>query len=287
MTQQRSAVAVKPLLNYSYDDLNRLVQATNPLLTLPDETFNFDPVDNRLMRDSQTTQSIFDAANRLVEDDDFTYAYDANGNLTQKTDKAGDLTAYTYDAENQLTRIDFPSGGFAEYRYDGLGRRIEKSVNGTATRYVYDNEDILLQSDGANTLMARYTNGPGIDKPLIMDRDLDTSGTFEDKERFSYQADGLGSITELTDSTGTVVQAYVYDSFGQIVQQVGIEPNPYTYTGRELDVESGLYFMRTRYYDAATGRFISADVILDIANPHKVQSTDHGSRPRHQWYIRR
>lgn len=66
-------------------------------------------------------------------------------------------THYTYDAENQLTRIDFPGGTFAEYKYDGLGRRIQKNVNDTLTRYVYDQEDILLEYDGTNTPRARYT----------------------------------------------------------------------------------------------------------------------------------
>ena len=65
----------------------------------------------------------------------------------------------------------------ADYHYDGLGRRIEKDASGVVTRYVYDDEDILLESDEANTLIARYTHGPGIDEPLIMERDLDHSRT--------------------------------------------------------------------------------------------------------------
>lgn len=101
----------------------------------------------------------------------------------------------------------------ARYRYDGLGRRIEKNINGEITRYVYDNKDI----DGANTLVARYTHGPDIDEPLVIERDLDASVTFEDAERFFYYTDGLGSITELTDFKGQVAQAYVYNSFGNIV----------------------------------------------------------------------
>jgi len=79
-----------------------------------------------------------------------------------------------------------------------------------------------------------------------MVRDLDSSGTFETSEGFFYQADGLGSLTELTDSTGFISQAYVYDSYGGIVDQVGTLPNPYTYTGREFDAESGLYYYRAR-----------------------------------------
>ena len=57
-----------------------------------------------------------------------------------------------------------------------------------------------------------------IDEPLILERDLDLSGTFETSEGFFYQADGLGSLTELTDSTGFISQAYVYDSYGTCQQ---------------------------------------------------------------------
>ena len=94
-----------------------------------------------------------------------------------------------------------------------------------------------------------------------MERDLDVSGSFEDSEKFSYQADGLGSVTELTDLNGVVTRAYVYDSFGQIVSETGALENPYTYTGREFDQETGLYFYRARYYDAATGRFLAEDSV--------------------------
>ena len=73
--------------------------------------------------------------------------------------------------------------------------------------------------------------------------------------------DGLGSITDLTDSNGAVFQSYVYDSFGNIALQVGATVNPYTYTGRERDTESGLYYYRARYYDAVSGRFTREDPI--------------------------
>ena len=66
-------------------------------------------------------------------------------------------------------------------------------------------------------------------------------------------------VTELTDSSGTVVQAYVYDSYGQVQAQFGDISNPYTYTARELDTETGLYYYRARYYDPAVGRFLAED----------------------------
>ncbi len=82
------------------------------------------------------------------------------------------------------------NGTTANYKYDGLGRRVEKeviNVGTTVTRYVYDNEDILLELDGSNNIVARYTHGPGIDEPLILENA---------SASFFYHADGLGSITE-------------------------------------------------------------------------------------------
>ena len=110
----------------------------------------------------------------------------------------------------------------------------------------------MLEFDGTNTQVAKYTHGVGIDEPLIMERG---------GQSFFYHTDGLGSIIDLTDSYGAVVQSYVYDSFGNIEQQVGLLVNPYTYTGREFDSESGLYYYRVRYYDSGMGRFINEDPI--------------------------
>jgi len=136
------------------------------------------------------------------------------------------------------------------YRYDGLGRRIEKAGNGQTHRYIYDGEDILLEYDETNTLLARYTHGPGIDEPVAMTRGGSS---------FFYHQDGLGSVTDLTDSTASTVKTYSYDAWGNQIETSGTVENPYTYTGREFDQESRLYFYRARAYDSTIGRFLQRD----------------------------
>jgi len=205
-------------------------------------------VDNRLS-DGTYSDHAYNADNQLTSYDSTTYTYDNNGNTISKTDVTG-TTYYTYDPENRLTRIDFPDGTYATYQYDPFGRRIQKNVNGTITQYLYDGEDILAEYDATNTRIVRYTHGPGIDEPLIMERG---------GQSYYYHADGLGSITEITDATGNIVNSYVYNSFGKIVKETEAVQNSYTYTAREYDPESGLYFYRARYYDASIGRFISVD----------------------------
>ncbi len=242
---------------YTYDGLNRLTQAQQPdpvdPLQVLTETFAYDPVGNRTASHLATGQ-LYDAANRLLEDSAFTYQYDLTGNLTSKTAKAtGAATTYTYDVENRLVAVTGP-GLTAGYAYDPLGRRIAKTVNGVATRYAYDQEDMLLEYDGANVPQVRYTHGPGIDEPLARVDVVSGQTVF-------YHADGLGSLTELTDGSGAVVQRYSYDAFGAILASPGTVTQPYTFTGREFDPETGLYYYRARYYDSTTGRLLQEDPI--------------------------
>lgn len=259
LTTARPIIGISTNLAYAYDALDQVTQATRPMAAQPDETFNYDPVGNRLSRDGQVGSSAFDGANHLTADADFTYIYDNNGNTTSKTNTAtSEVTQYTWDAENRLIGITTSTSTVA-YKYDGLGRRIQKDVDGVITTYIYDQEDILFELDGLDNILARYTHGQGIDEPLVMDRG---------GESFFYHADGLGSITELTDSAGATAQGYLYDSFGRTQSIFPTFQNPYTFTGREFDPESGLYYYRARYYDSNSGRFLNEDPIgfegLDI-----------------------
>ena len=237
--------------SFTYDALQRLRTGGTSSAS---ESYDYDAVGNRTTSFLSATHT-HDTANRLTDDDQFTYTYDANGNLATKTSKANptQITTYTWDAQDQLVQIDFPDATNATYKYDGLGRRIEKNVNGTITRYVYDGEDIFLEYDGTNTFVARYSHGDQVDQPLAVQR----AGV----GFFYYQADHQGSIRNLTDSSGVVANGYVYDSYGRTLTISESIVQPFTYTGRERDAESGLYYYRARYYDPQTSRFLSEDPI--------------------------
>jgi RHS repeat-associated protein len=231
--------------SYQFDELNRLTAAAHP--TLNAENYSYDGAGNRTASANDSNYS-YDSLGRLTRAEGVAYSYDANGNLVGRTDSNG-TTAYTYDYENQLIGIAFPDGTTAAYLYDALGRRIQKNVNGSATNYLYDGANILLELDSGGAMQARYTHGPGVDNVLMMERGGQT---------YYYHADAMGSIAAVTDSSGNTACGYLYDSFGR-TQPCQSLTTPYGFAGREYDAESGLYFMRARYFDPATGRFIRPD----------------------------
>jgi RHS repeat-associated protein len=184
--------------------------------------------------------------------------YDNNGNTTSKTDSTG-TTNYTWDFENRLSSVTLPgTGGTVSFKYDPFGRRIYKSSSSGTSVYAYDGDNLVEETNATGGVVARYSQGLNIDEPLAMLRSATTS---------YYQADGLGSVTSLTNAAGTAAQNYTYDSFGNIIATTGSLVNSFRYTGREWDTETSLYYYRARYYDPQTGRFIGEDPLRFGASP--------------------
>jgi RHS repeat-associated protein len=237
--------------NYSYDAIYELTQAVLNGATA--ETYSYDAVGNRLSS-LGVSPYVYDESNQLTSTPLTGFSYDANGNTLSTTEGSG-TTNYTWDFENRLTSVSLPGGGVVSFQYDSFGRRIRKvSASGTSV-YVYDGDNQIEELNSSGGVVARYAQGLGIDEPLALYR----SG-----KKYYYHADGLGSVVAMTDNHGTPKASYTYDAFGDYVQPEPPPPpssvtNPFRYTGRELDPETGLYYYRARYYDPATGRFLSED----------------------------
>ena len=110
--------------------------------------------------------------------------------------------------------------------------------------------------------MRNFQNGTRItDEPISIERK---------NKVYYYHYDGLGSVTSLTDKNQKIVESYSYDSFGNFKRQGNKVKNSFTYTGREFDKETGLYYYRNRYYDPTIGRFITQDPMgmVDGPNPY-------------------
>jgi RHS repeat-associated protein len=245
--------------SFGYDNIYQLTGAT---LTCDqgspcpqDESYTYDLVGNRLSDFNGTTYTYNNPWNRLdavapqIPGD---YSYDNNGNLISFG------TNYYWDFENRLTGATTSDISGVGFQYDPFGRRIQRlpyveSVNySNSVNYLYDGPNIIEEVDSNGHPLARYSQGPSVDQPLSMTRSGVTS---------FYEADGLGSITSLTNSAGSITDTYTYDSFGNLTTSNGTTINPFRYTGREYDAETGLYYYRARYYDSSTGRFISEDPI--------------------------
>jgi RHS repeat-associated protein len=140
------------------------------------------------------------------------------------------------------------------YSYDPAGRRIEKKYDGTAVvKYLYDGDHCLAEYDGNNNLLRKYIYGPAVDEPISM-IDVEHSNA-----TYYYHFDGLGSVTALTNASGTTAVLYEYSVYGQVAASDPNHPNRFTFTGREFDKETGLYYYRARYYNPEIGRFLQTD----------------------------
>ncbi|MDA7966140.1 RHS repeat-associated core domain-containing protein [Ruegeria sp.] len=269
----------------SYDDLNRLVQVRQGIppidggVPVPIEDYAYDEEGNRTFSTNSGGYES-NAHNQLLEDDTYRYAYDARGNRISRTEKATDaVETYAYDSQNRLIGYGSDSST-AAYAYDALDRRIAKTVGGNGTAYVYDystddplaHDDITLEFDtsGPATLTRRWAHSNAVDEPVGFEEYTSTSGAGAGSERAMF-ADRQGSVLWVTDpASGSVVASYEYDGYGQVAQTFGALMQPYGYTGREYDLETGLYYYRARVYDPATGKFLQMDPIGFASGSHNL-----------------
>jgi RHS repeat-associated protein len=185
-------------------------------------------------------------------------ALDANGNTL--SDPSG--KQYSWDFENRLTQAVVPgtNGGTTTFRYDPFGRRIQKSGPLGTTNYLYDGDNLLGELDQAGNFSARYAQTERLDEQLAMSRATPVE---------FYLSDALWSVTSVMNASGVVAQTYTYDSFGKLSSPTGSLTNPFQFTDREFDTETGLQFSRYRYYDPNIGRFLSEDPIrFEEKNAH-------------------
>lgn len=235
---------------YGYDSLNRVSSA-------PPSTYNYDNADELTqlaVTGGNTTTFAYDQANQLstqtvtngsTQVQKYTYTYDPNGNRTKRVDQANNTLTLSFDQANRMTAYSSTS----TYAYNGDGVRTKKTVNGTAEALTWD------LAEGSPTLIGdgstSYVTGPG---GLPLEQVAGKTTSF-------YHLDQLGSVRVITDTRGSSLNTYTYDAFGNVTSRTGSLANPFQYTGQYQDSESGLYYLRARFYDPSTEQFISRDPI--------------------------
>ncbi len=235
--------------SYSYDEENRLTEVT--YTDGSQETYSFDKAGNRLMltKNGETNQYQYDAANQIKSSRGISFDFDDNGNCIRKMDSLGN-TLYHYDGDNKLIMVELPGGEKINYSYDPFGNRISRNHNEEVTRFFLDGDNVLMELDKDNEILVHFTAG------LILDSWISMR---QNGESFYYHKDALRSITGLSNGNQDLVNSYEYDIYGKCKKAKEEIYNPYQFTGRELESMTNMYYIRTRWYEPETGRFLIKD----------------------------
>lgn len=233
------------IITYVYDAVGRLANAVYPATNY---TYTYDSVGNRLTNTKNGTLSTatYNADNQLTTVDTTPYTYDKKGNQIQSGQKT-----YSYNAENKLTAYTDASVQ-TQYTYDGLHNRLSQKVGNTTTQFVND-----ISGDLTNVLVAKNTT-TNTSSFFVQGPEVISEGGSAVDNRKYYLTDGLGNIRFVTDSNGNHLQSISYDPYGNPLQVDSTAA--YKFKSEQAD-QGGMVFMRARYYDPATGRFISKDPI--------------------------
>jgi len=181
-------------------------------------------------------------------------SYDANGNTTGEN-VAGSRTTYAWDDENRLKVLTPASGDPATMTYDATGLRRTRAVGAATTRFIWDGQKIILETDGGGTTQAQFTLGLAVYGDLISQRRSSTSRW--------YHFDALGSTDRLTGADGSATDTYIYKAFGPLAASTGSTTNPFRYVGKlgYYDQGSGPLYVRARHLRPTTGSWLSVDPV--------------------------
>ena len=234
-------------INYAYTALDQLEAATA-------QRFAYDAADDMTELESATPLR-YDAAGELTEgpvapgraEAPATFAYDRDGNRTSATPSGGSATRYAYDQADRLLTLEVPLRRSKTYRYDGDGLLMSRTGPGTLS-FVWDRSGglPLMLGDGTN----RYVYGPG-ETPL---EQIDGSGVVT-----YLHHDAIGSTRMLTEARGASTATFTYSSYGALRESTGTQTTWFGFAGQYTEREAGVQYLRARFYDPATGQFITHD----------------------------
>ena len=253
---------------YTYDALGQLIQVNDHSDTRSGENgttwkYTYDLGGNILKKERfayadtttplETVTYTYGDANwrdKLTAVNGSTICYDAIGNPLND----GTWT-YTWQNGRQLQKMQ-KSGVTAEFVYNADGLRVQKTVNGVATKYTLHGKNVVHMTSGTDELHFFYD---AQNRPAV----VVYNGT-----AYAYVKSLQGDIVALLNGAGNVVVSYVYDAWGAPIGKSGSmaetlgSVQPFRYRGYVFDEETGLYYLRSRYYNPGWGRFVNADVLI-------------------------
>ena len=257
------------LTTYSYDNTYKLTAEHRTGPNPYQNNYAYDSTGNRTLtiKNGARTTSTFDPANQNVYSLDAngrtTYSYDASGNRTVVEKPDGSRTTTTYDYENRDISVQLPTGLRNTMAYDPEGLRVLLQDSSGTKKFVYDNQQYLLETDGSNVMAAIQTQEPGAYSNLISQHRYNGSIWLP---RYHHY-DALGNTSELTDNTETITDTYDYTAWGELLTSTGTTLNPFQYRGRwgyYLVTDTGEVYVMMRTYDSRTGRWTTEDILRFI-----------------------
>ena len=253
--------SVDGVTEYVYDELGQLVtekhkaNADGNAVTV--NAMTYDGYGNILSKNGKAyTYGDTVWKDRLTAYDGQAIVYDAQGNPTSYLGHT-----LTWEKGRQLKSFDG-----IQYTYNASGIRASKTVNGVTHTYTLDGTKILKEAWGGNTLVPLYDNEDSV------------CGVIYNGEPFYFFKNLQGDILAIADKNAQVVAKYSYDAWGvctveQDTSTAGIASvNPFRYRGYYFDAEIGMYYLQSRYYDPAVGRFVNADVPVNLGMGGTIQS---------------
>jgi RHS repeat-associated protein len=231
---------------YEYDENERLVKAGA-------EAFKYDKADNPTKIPGSS--NAYDKASQLETGTGVAYEYDPMGERVKATPSVGPATNFAYDQAGNLTSVKRPAEGEApaidtSYAFDGSGLLASRTSGLTMQHMAWDQSAPLplLLIDDVNS----YIYGPN---------GLPITQIDAEEEPTYLHHDQLGSTRLLTDEAGETAGSFTYSAYGQLAAETGTATTPLGYAGQYADPDTGLQYLRARFYDPSTAQFLSRDSI--------------------------
>jgi RHS repeat-associated protein len=245
-------------IQWSYDNIYRLTGETvtgDPNNNNGSLDYTLDPVGNRTGATSTFSSLSPGFGSYNADDEVSSETYDANGNTT----RTANGNTFTYDSENHMTSMT--SGAtVVTMKYDAFGNRVSKTVNGVTTQYLVEDD---VNPTGYPQVVEELVNGAVTRQYTYglrrISENLSPTVTGSTWAPSFYDYDGFGTVRHLTNTAGAITDAYDYDAYGNFFTRQGSTPNNYLYRGEQYDSDLALYYLRARYYNPSTGRFMSRD----------------------------
>ena len=253
---------------YTYDALGQLIQVNDHSDTRSGENgttwkYTYDLGGNILKKERfayadtttplETVTYTYGDANwrdKLTAVNGNAIAYDAIGNPLND----GTWT-YTWQNGRQLQKMQ-KAGVTAEFVYNADGLRVQKTVNGVVTKYTLHGKNVVHMTSVTDELHFFYD---AQNRPAVV---------VYNGVPYAYVKSLQGDVIAILDAAGNVVVSYMYDAWGMPIGKNGALSetlgtlNPFRYRGYVFDEETGLYYLRSRYYNAERSRFVNADSVL-------------------------